>query len=404
MTQAGITQTDGADQEEQKVSARDWIVIPLLGLLTIGLIGAVMGLSAAWMFGKTAEGVGKCMQPTDPVLGVHGRPNAVCSDKGRETELIEYKLNNCGYRMDVECGPPQPGTYRIVMMGSSIAMGQWVQRERSLAALLPQELSLQTGRKIEVYNEGMMWEHPQVAALRFNEILAAKPNIVLWILMPADIIYVTDDPASMNQVPSPPKSGLASSGWRRLEAAVAKGITAATAGETWRKMPEKFLRSSIGVMLAHYLYQSETRYVDSYLRGPDSNADFLRVKPSDAWSKDLKQLDKIAEKIEGQARAAGIPLAVVLVPNRPEAAMISMGHWPADFDPYKLGKEVRLIVESHGGKYVDILSDFRTIPNAEKYYFPVDGHPNADGHAMISRFLCARLTGGPGAVLRSALQ
>jgi len=44
--------------------------------------------------------------------------------------------------------------------------------------------------------------------------------------------------------------------------------------------------------------------------------------------------------------------------------------------------------------YIDILPDFRTIPNPEQGYFPVDRHPNADGHSMISRMLAKELTSG----------
>jgi hypothetical protein len=69
-----------------------------------------------------------------------------------------------------------------------------------------------------------------------------------------------------------------------------------------------------------------------------------------------------------------------------------------------LGAELQRVVESHGGIYIDILGDFRTVPNPEKYYFPVDGHPNADGHAAISRFLAMGLTGGAIPALRAAAE
>ena len=74
--------------------------------------------------------------------------------------------------------------------------------------------------------------------------------------------------------------------------------------------------------------------------------------------------------------------------------MISMKESPAGYDPYKLGREVESIVTSRGGTYVDILSSFRSIPNPEQYYMPVDGHPTVDGHAMISRLLAQALTDG----------
>jgi hypothetical protein len=84
----------------------------------------------------------------------------------------------------------------------------------------------------------------------------------------------------------------------------------------------------------------------------------------------------------------------VLLPNRAQAAMISMGEWPAGYDPYKLDAELRSIVTSHGGIYIDILPDFRAIPNPEQHYLPVDSHPDAGGHAIIAAMLAKELTGG----------
>ena len=61
--------------------------------------------------------------------------------------------------------------------------------------------------------------------------------------------------------------------------------------------------------------------------------------------------------------SAGIPLVAVLVPDRTQAAMISMmDECPKGFDPYKLGNELRSIIVSHGGTYIDILPEFRTYP------------------------------------------
>ena len=74
--------------------------------------------------------------------------------------------------------------------------------------------------------------------------------------------------------------------------------------------------------------------------------------------------------------------------------MISLGKWPAGYDPYKLGEEVRAIVTSHGGAYIDILPDFRTVPDPEQYYYPIDNHPDARGHAIIADMLAKELTSG----------
>jgi hypothetical protein len=108
----------------------------------------------------------------------------------------------------------------------------------------------------------------------------------------------------------------------------------------------------------------------------------------------LKQFDVYAASIASKARAAGKPLVAVMIPQRGQAAMISMGIWPDGFDPYKLNNELRSMIVGHGGTYVDILPGFRQIPNPEQYFLPVDGHPKAEGHAIISRLLVKELTSG----------
>jgi hypothetical protein len=85
-------------------------------------------------------------------------------------------------------------------------------------------------------------------------------------------------------------------------------------------------------------------------------------------------------------------MVTVLIPNRAQTAMISMGKWPAGFDPYELDNELRKIVESHGGTYITILPDYRDIPNPEHGFVPVDGHPNPEGHALIASLLARKLT------------
>jgi oligoribonuclease NrnB/cAMP/cGMP phosphodiesterase (DHH superfamily) len=59
-----------------------------------------------------------------------------------------------------------------------------------------------------------------------------------------------------------------------------------------------------------------------------------------------------------------------------------------------LDNELRSVIVSRGGTYVDVLPAFRNIPNTEQGFFPLEGHPNAQGHAMISALLAEELTSG----------
>lgn len=260
------------------------------------------------------------------------------------------------------------------MIGTSTAFGTHLAREKTIAALLPAEISRQTGRTVELYNEALAWETPHSLTLRFNDVLAAKPDMILWMMTPWDV-------ANAPLVLSSPAE--------------------AEAGGFLAKVRKRAKGFRGGVLLQYFLYKSPSSYVRLSLLGV-GGPEFLKAKLNGEWQRHLNEFDGYAAVIETRARAACIPLVAVFVPERAQAAMISMGEWPAGYDPYKLGDELQGLIVRHGGTYIDILPEFRTIPNPERGYFPVDGHPNAVGHAMIAGFLARELTGGAVPALKTA--
>jgi hypothetical protein len=289
----------------------------------------------------------------------------------------------------MECGHKAPGQYRIVMMGSSYGFGLWVPRERSFAATLPTELSRLTGKRIELYNVSMQWGFPANFVLRFHEILAANPDIILWDLTPADVEYAT----LVLPLQDPPRPSYISRVRSRFADNSLPDAVAMLLNSGWSAAVRSLLGPGI-IPIEHVLYSSRTQYVESALTKPDSEVGFLKAQPSPAWREHLQEFDREAATIEAQANEAGIPFVAVLIPDRAQAAMISTREWPIGYDPYKLDDELRSIVVSHAGIYVDILPDFRETANPEQHYFPVDGHPDAAGQAMISAMLAAALSRG----------
>jgi len=362
----------------------------MICLLTIFLLAGSIKWIALHHYSFSKTLIAKCVVLNDPSTGPRGIPNCVCWEKVPENPGTEYRFNRDGYRAGFDLGPKQPGTYRIVMTGSSFAMGHRVTREESFAALLPGKLSSRTGRSIELYNEAMAWGFAHPTALRFKDVLAAKPDLILWVIDPLDV----------------QKSGFVSP----LLENTNPHHTSSDADST-RSLPARFLTSfksrlkgvnggqdivgmETAIMLRHWIYRSQSIYVKSWLMESDDAAGYLRDQPSPLWKSYLQQFDLDAADIEEQAKAAGIPFVAAYVPDRAQAAMISSGQWPEGYNPYKLGDELRAIVESHGGTYIDISSGFRTVPMAEQYFIPVDGHPNPRGQSIICDLLLRELTGG----------
>lgn len=362
-----------------KVARRDWVLLPLLALVTVSLIAISAELFARRFFSESSTSLDSCLVLTEPSTGIRGIPDSVCREKTLESPLVEYRMDRAGFRSGSVSGPKRAGVYRIVLIGSSVAMGERAPFEKSLAARLPDDLSRQIGRKVELYNEGMAYGFAHNSVLRFGDALAAKPDLILWVLTPMDVekagyTYVEN---SFNK-PATPNGRL-----ETLKTAILNDI---------RKHGGNIV---IGNALRHWLYevQSQSQYIHSYLlnKSDDSEAGFLKTTLGPEWSARLKEFDGYAADIEGKAISAGVPFVATFTPNRAQAAMISLGQWPPGYDPYHLDNELRSIITRHGGIYLDILPEFRKLPSPEHLYYPLDGHPDAAGYAALAAMLATAL-------------
>jgi hypothetical protein len=410
MTQSGPTEPEGA--KGQKSRRRDWILLPGLSLLTICLMAVSAELLSRRFFPIKQVDFQNCFATNDPTGDAPVKPDSVCWERTAESNATaEYRFNSKGDRAGTELKPKPPGVFRIVLIGSSMTQGLFVPREKTFAALLPEELSMETGRKVEVYNEargGKFRGGPyptQNSAQHFDEVLEAQPDLILWVITPTDVMNAQSkentDSSDSGVLQQDPRSATGSakprSFWNKITASIAKG----TFGERLRSRWEDTRTS---VALKHLLIASESQdeYVKSYLKNGD-DASFLKTEPDAKWQSQLQEFDAELAQIVGLADNAKVPLVAVFVPNRPQVAMISKGDWPAGYDPFKLENEVHDAIVSHGGRFIDILGDYRGIPVPERHYFPVDGHPDADGQAIIARFLAKGLTSGAVSALKATV-
>jgi hypothetical protein len=367
----------------------DLILLPLIVLLTICIVAASSEAIARRVFPKTTATSLNCLVLNDPSTGVRAIPNSVCRAKAFESDLIEYRFNSCGHRAGMECGPKPEGNYRIVLIGSSFAEGLLVPREQTFAALLPAELSSRTGRKIELYNAGVQLSSPHSIDIQFKNALALQPDMILWTITYWDFTNI--DLMTFEPERNPEDEG--KSTWQIVAAGYRKGGSAGAFVAGVRDVIISIHASATYFLLQHFLYESQSQYLKSvFLKGDEAR--YLRAEPKAATLDSLQKFSNYDADIEAKARAAGVPVVATMIPQRAQAAMISMNEWPEGFDPYKIGDEVRTLVENHGGSYVDILHGFRNISDAGEYYFPNDGHPDARGHKIISELIANGLTDG----------
>ena len=92
------------DGKEAKLPPRDWLLLPLISLLTIGLLAGATELIARRMFSRSTTSLYNCLVLNDPSTGTRGIPGSVCWEKIEETQPVEYRFNSSGYRAGIEFG------------------------------------------------------------------------------------------------------------------------------------------------------------------------------------------------------------------------------------------------------------------------------------------------------------
>ncbi len=386
-------------QTEAKVPWWDYLLLPVLALFTICALAFTTEFIAHQIFPAKGD-MKDCLVWNDRATGVRGIPNCVCREKVPEGQWVEYRFNRCGDYTAIDCERPKPeGTYRIVMTGTSFPVGLGVSREKTFAVLLPEDLSQTTGRKVELYNTSLPRKSPRAMDLQFNEMLALKPDLILFALNYADI-QLANLAAGSDYVPenvAPPAAARGSAVQRALTLRSALLMLVAkieSAGLVFlHEINNSWAETRSYVLVTELMTatESQSQFVKS---SRTSEGQYLSVEPSQARLMHLKEFDGYFGDMANRARAAGVPVAAVLLPTRLQAAMISSGQWPAGIDPFQFDNQLRAIVESHGGIYIDVLPDLRTEPDALRWFFPADGHFNSGGHAIAAQLLAKELTRG----------
>jgi hypothetical protein len=315
--------------------------------------------------------------------------------KTLESGWVEYHFNDRGHRSNSNYQLKAPGAYRIVMIGSSMAEGYTVPLDESFAGRLPALLEKETGKPVEVYDEGLESSAALNTDKRFGEALAADPDLILWPVTPWDVLHATDD------LPKDPAGTGASAVGRPAKR---QGLLARVKTELTRKRDivgglRDHFRSFF--MLQHFLYRSPSIYLAHTINGTDEYTPSIEARPDAEWERRLHLLDLATADMATRARKAGVPFVVMALPRHAQAVMIASGSWPAQLDPFAFGNQVKAIVEKNGGTYIDILSDFRHIPDVHSGFYPVDQHLEPAGQIMFAQIMAKELVNGSVPSLRA---
>ncbi len=76
--------------EQERLPRRDWFILPLLSLLSLGLVLGLSEAGARIVWPEHLED--RCAVP-DPILGLHFQPNCTAEVKSPETPWLDNTYN-----------------------------------------------------------------------------------------------------------------------------------------------------------------------------------------------------------------------------------------------------------------------------------------------------------------------
>lgn len=357
------------------LTKRDFFLLPLTSILTVVFILGVCEIATRkfWKEDKSSS-----CTTEDAKAGVRFKPNCTVVSKNAEGPWTTYHYNDCGYRSESSCRSKPPGTVRVVILGSSVSQGLYVPYQQTYFAIAAGKLAERCQHPVDVQNLGIPGSSPVFAYRRVEEALSLKPDVVLYLLAPFDLEQQID-PTELAQ---------------RHSAARPPFKVAAKLNVSAMKRFESALTESRTLLVAqHYLFEDRETFLRMYLRYGDK-ADFLRQPFTPAWQRRFADLDLIIGDMADEFRAAGVPLVVIPVPSRAEAALLSSPVQRPGTDPSAFGRTVEAIAARHSAEFVDLMEPFSRIPESEKLFYVVDGHITVEGEKVIAENLLRKLEDG----------
>ncbi len=364
------------DKSERKLAPRDYLLLPAIAVLTVVLMFFVseVGTRLAWSEAQTGP---EC-HVSDPTLGIVNLPNCTMRVKVPETGWISYHYNECGFRSSEACGPKPPGTRRVAVLGTSFAEGTSVPYEQSFSALSAAQLSRSCHGPVEFQNLGVYDLPLGKVPLRVGPALRLQPDAAILVLAPFDLEKLNrpdedNEPAGFRQVTT---TAPAAPVQRVDMLSRAKGM----------------VKDSRALTVAeHFMFENPDIQIPMYLRYGDK-ADFLRPPFSPAWQQRLAAADAIIGETAARFHAAGVPLLLMVIPQRTQAELLSMKKRPPGIDPFAIQRALSSIAEKHGVGYIDLSSQIMRDPHPANFYYPVDNHLNEDGSRVVARSIVASLS------------
>ena len=310
----------------------------------------------------------------DERMGAHRPlPNRRVIQSSPEIGSIELRTNSLGLRDDQEYGVKTDQSFRILALGDSFTWGQGVTFEETWLHLL--ELRLNDGhprKRIELIKAGVpgYGTRDELNYLR-NYGLKLQPDLVLLAFIGEDMLNNGAPWPEHFVPPAPPTFGSVLRArspeqleWRLRHASHLYNLLIPLASRGW--MGRWF---------------TERKAADSFV---------LRSYPA-KWVRLWETTEGFLNDMHDSLQEAGIPLVIVVIPQRLQILVDQFKLDPLRFEPDKPYALVKNFANDRGLPVFDLLPSFRVASMKSELYFPVDGHPNASGTRVIAENVWAFL-------------
>jgi len=343
---------------------RDLVLLPLILIGTMLLL--LVPTELIVRNHHPAELVDRCVVETASMtVANHGKPHCMSRTKAPEGPWVNNNYNACGYRSPEPCGPKPADSLRVAVIGSSIAAGYLIPFDDSFAERSAKALTAQCARPVEFQNLGSYGNIGGRLVVSAKEAMTLNP----------DALVIPIDPFDLDPVGA--KDNLGASQARK------RGILA------WTR--SQISGSSLLYMASYYLLQDDASYLPFYL-GTARGADFLRLPMPIQWRASLAAFDQSLARVAAISRARSVPVLIVFVPQRAQAALAAMPRPDPDFHADTLPALLATIARKHGFSFADTTQRIPRNLQSSKFFYAVNGHMNGDGHELVSRAVVAAMT------------
>jgi lysophospholipase L1-like esterase len=340
-------------------------------LSVVSLLIFCLGLEGVTRIFWYPEIVGSGCYEADLVFYRHNTPNCKFSARIAEgTELIEYKMNQCGFRSESKCSFDNEIGLQVLGMGDSFTFGAEVQREETYLHVFQKHLENRLRNPIEVLNAGVGGWGIFQYYLFLEQAIKSSPDVITVGLLPNDFFGNFD--------------GITLEDIRNKN--LSKGIEISVEGGWYLKIKSFIKQSMFLNWLAHTFLSNGEVYATIYKTktGEDS---YLRKTYSKNWQGKMNLAKAVISKMKAETEKNNIKLVLVIIPQKAQALLLEYPEKFKDFDPYHFSRHFHSIGNELSVPVVDFIDFLASHTNPLSLYFPLDGHLNPEGQKLLGEFL-----------------